>query len=303
LDARSSSPYISTEAAAQALGVSVSTIKRWVDDQILPAHKTVGGHRKLLRAEVLALARQGDLPRRDLTALSISTNGAGLNLEDLKAVLLDALLRGDAPEVHSIVARVHGAGLSVEVVADQLISPVMAQVGHEWEMERVDVWREHRATQVCASALFALKDDVEARTEKNRPLAIGGGIPGDPYLLATLLAQIVLLDAGWNAVNLGPNTPMESFCKVVRELRPRLVWISASHLQDERAFVAGYREFYKVAESLGTAVAVGGQAMTQSLRASLPYTTHGDGLAHLAAFARDLHPRPKRPKRGRPTKK
>jgi excisionase family DNA binding protein len=301
MDSRGEVEYISTFRAASALGVSVSTVKRWVDDGILPAHRTAGGHRKLLRAEVLALARQGELPRRDLTGLSsVSFGEQPADLQSIRAALLAALFEGDGTEVSALVGRAYHSGVAVETLADQVVAPVMAQVGHEWESSRIDVWKEHRGTQLTATALYELKDQLKARAERRRPVAVGATPQGDPYLLATLLAQMVLLDAGWEAVNLGPNTPLPSLTRAMRELRPRLIWLSVSHLEKSDEFLRAYREFYHAADQMGVAVAVGGQALVESIRSAMPYTTHGDGLKHLAAFARTLHPRPKLPRRGRP---
>lgn len=295
--------YISTMRAADALGVSISTVKRWVDDGILPAHRTAGGHRKLLRAEVLALVRQGGLPIRDMTGLSIASFGEQLlDLQTVAAALFTAVLEGDGIEVSALIRRAYHSGAAIEILADQVIAPVMRRLGQHWEMARIDVWQEHRGTQLCAAALYELKDELEGRAERRRPVAIGGAPENDPYLLATLLAELSLLDMGWAPVNLGPHTPLESLAKAMQELRPRLVWLSVSFLANSAEFLRSYRELYQEAERLGVAVAVGGQALAAPIRSAMPYTTYGDGLNHLVAFARTLHPRPKPPRRGRPPK-
>lgn len=297
------SQYLSTVEAAATLGVSVSTIKRWVDEGLLPAHRTAGGHRKLLRAEVLAMARQGDLPRGDLAAChtTMATDETA-DFENAAIALWKSLRDGHGDEARAIIRGAYRSGIAIETLADNIIAPAMRKLGHDWETSRIDVWQEHRGTQLCAAALYDLEEDLESRAEKNRPVAIGGAPEGDPYLLPSLLAQYVLLDSGWEAVNLGPNTPLASLAEAVKELRPRLIWLSASYLEDGATFIRDYKHLYRVAERQGVAVATGGQALQESLRSAMPYTTHGDGLSHLAAFARTLHPRPKRPRRGRPSK-
>jgi MerR family transcriptional regulator, light-induced transcriptional regulator len=296
-----SNAYVSTDQVARVLGVSVSTVKRWVEEGILPAQKTAGGHRRLLLADVLEVARQSNLPIHDLASATHGRRAsAKFNAADQSEGLYRALLDGDAPLVRAVLHGAHRGGHSMETIADFLIAPAMHRIGEDWASGRIDVMHEHRATQHCASALYELKPMLETRARRERPIAMGGAIEGDFSELATLLAQMVLLDAGWNAVNLGPNTPLNSLSRALTELKPRMVWLSAAHLVDKIDFLRDYPSFYGKMEAAGVAVVLGGRAFDESLRSKIPYTAFGDGLTHLAAFARTLHPSPRRPKRGRP---
>jgi excisionase family DNA binding protein len=293
------SPYVSTAEAALALGVGVSTVKRWVDEGILPAHRTGGGHRKLLRAEVLALVRDKSLPHDDVTGLRV-TGCKETTPDAFRPLLLQSVLEGDAEQVRALLRRAYKAGFPFEKLGDQLIAPVMKQVGYDWEAGQIDVWQEHRGMQVCTAALHEMFAEAARRADRQRPVALGAGPEGDPYQLALLLGQLALIDAGWEAVNLGPNTPFASLAEAMRKLQPRLVWISASYLADDEKFVKEYRVFQREASRQGIPIALGGSALHEPLRSQLVYTTFGDGLTHLLEFALTLHPRPKLPRRGRP---
>ena len=113
------SPYLSTAQAAEALGVGISTVKRWVDQGVLPAHRTAGGHRKLLRAEVLALARTGDLPRDDLAVIAVpGKRRRTTDAETIANAVFEAILAGDAEQVRALLRRAYQAGMPVEMLAD-----------------------------------------------------------------------------------------------------------------------------------------------------------------------------------------
>lgn len=284
--------YIGTAHVAAALGVSTTTVKRWVDEGILPAQRTAGGHRRILVTDVLHAARAGNFPRLDVSRLGLPRRGEPLpQPQELAEQLLIALKEKEGSRARLHVQEAYRNGLAVEDLADAVIAPVMARIGHEWQVGSLDVLHEHRASQICSSALYALNAELEQSAKSGSPVAVGGGPEGDPYLLANLLAEMVLLDGGWTVINLGPNTPLASFRKALAEFQPRLLWLSVGHLENGDAFSREYRKLYQEAVRSGTAVAVGGRALTEDVRSGLPYTTHGDRMAHLSAFARSLHPR------------
>ncbi len=292
--------YVSTAQVSQALGVSVTTVKRWVDDGVLPAHRTAGGHRKLLMADVLRLVREGNLPQADLSRLVPKAALVPLDPQALNEQLVEAIQATDADRIRSILHGGYESGMPIEVLADRVISPAMLGVGHDWATGKIDVMHEHRTTQAIVAALYELKASFRGNAEKACPVAVGGAPEHDHYILPSLLAKLTLLDAGWNAINLGPHTPVSAFRTAIAELAPRLIWLSVSHVEDADQFLADYRELYRAADERGIAVAIGGRAITDALRVQMPYTTYGDGLQQLAAFARTMHRRPQQPRRGRP---
>jgi excisionase family DNA binding protein len=293
--------YVSTAQVSRALGVGVTTVKRWVDDGILPAHRTVGGHRKLLLADVLRLVRESDFPQLDLAQLHPSLpSGSVVDAGKLSRDLYAALRRGDNETARALIDAAYRSGLRAATLADGVVAPAMHRIGIEWEAGRIDVMHEHRATQICLEALYALKSHLLLQAARDRPVAVGGVPEGHLHALASQLVELVLLEGGWSPVNLGPNTPFASFRKALVELQPRLLWLSVNRVENPAAFLSAYRDLYERAHKAGIPVAIGGPGLTEELRAAMPYTTYGDGLTHLADFAASLHPRPRRRPRGRP---
>lgn len=276
--------YLSTTEAARILGVSVATIKRWVDDSILPAHRTPGGHRKILRAELERLVHSQELP----CAGPGMADPEGISPQTLRERLLQTIIAGDGPSTRRLFALAHRARIPVWVLADQVISPVMREIGHQWETSQIDVYQEHRATGLCLHGLHQLRALLDRDLLLDRPLAIGGCPEGDHYQLAALLAEMVLLQLGWKVVTLGPNTPMGSFQRALGEHRPQLLWLSVSHLADEERFLREYAQLHADCEKADVRIAVGGQALREDVCRRMKYTIFGHGLTQLADLARTL---------------
>jgi excisionase family DNA binding protein len=120
--------FYSPADVSQALGVSTSTIKRWVDDGVLPAHKTAGGHRKLLRADVLRLVRDKNFPQLDLARLDLPAMH-DTDTGTLSQRLLVGLHEGDMAVTRAVIHGAFAAGLPLEKLGDEVIAPAMHRLG------------------------------------------------------------------------------------------------------------------------------------------------------------------------------
>ncbi len=216
---------LSTRDLADALGVSESSLKRWVDAGKIAASRTEGGHRRIELGEALRFIRTSNTPlvRPEL-----------LDLPEVAAVrdrggerLYTYLLEGDSVGARGWLMARYLEGATIAELADGPIREAMHSLGELWRHDDGGVFVEHRATDVCLWAVAQLRS-MMTPPAATAPLALGGGPAGDPYLLPTQLAAMTLAETGLRAMNLGPDTPAAALAHAVTEHKPKLVWMSIS---------------------------------------------------------------------------
>jgi excisionase family DNA binding protein len=285
--------YLKTRGVAQALGVSVSTIKRWVDSGMIQAVRTVGKHRLIPKSEALRVAREQGVQAANLEILAGLGSSRRVEIDERsRNLLFDFLREGKSRAAKALIHSVYSGGCGAAMLADELIRPVMVKIGHGWMIGSVDVFQEHEATQAVTAAVRELIDRASSEHEPGRPVALGATPEGDPYLLSTLLGELLLTELGYDVRNLGGNLPLRSLGSATLLYKPKLIFLSVNFLEEKERFVQEYLAFHKVAAASNAAVIVGGPALSPDLRARLVFASYGDRMAHLAEFATRLASHP-----------
>ncbi|QEH34129.1 B12 binding domain protein [Aquisphaera giovannonii] len=287
-----SNENLKTRIVAQALGLSVSTVKRWVDTGVIDARRTVGNHRLIPRSEAIRMARE--LGRDPGLLQAQSPRPSATSAASIDQALCDRLYHllrqghDRAGQVRQLIRTVHETGGAVGL-ADGLVGPVMQRIGHGWQEGAVDVYQEHLATHVIASVLMSLIGACPGTGPTPRPLAIVAAPGGDPYVLATLLAELVLRESGWDVCNLGVDLPLRSLANAIRPKRPGLVCLSVSTIREPDAFDEEFAAIREAAASVKASVIVGGRGFGPELRSRHADVASGHRMADLADFARRLN--------------
>lgn len=278
---------LTTKRAADALGVSESSLKRWCDQGLIETVRTAGGHRRLEPRAVIEYARgKGlELAKPELLGLFPRRRAAVDRLELSARAFCEALLRGDEQGCRFVAKTCHLAGQRLAAFGDQFVAAAFAEIGNRWAHSEAQVYQERRACQICHAVLNDLGTllPVGARG----PLAIGGTPEGDPYTLPTMLTALTLRQNGWQAQSLGSDLPWDTLLAAIHDLKPKLFWLSVSTIAMTADFVTGYQCFYQQVPA-EVAVVVGGRALAPEVRQQIQYAAYCDNLQHLESFARSF---------------
>ncbi|MCF7975392.1 MAG: B12-binding domain-containing protein [Phycisphaerae bacterium] len=289
MERQSNPAAFSPKQVARAISVSEASIKRWCDKGVLAFSRTAGGHRRIHLPVVLDFIRANafHLAQPEVLGLPANVGSGSRTLAQACRLYGQALEQGDEAQCLQLVLDMRLAGHEVAVIGDQMIAPAFHAMGLLWEHGKAEIYQERRGVEITRHVLLRLKDTL-APPNVQAPVAIGATLANDRYTLPGQLGELVLLELGWQARFMGTGLPADTIARAVQDLKPRILWLSVSSLEDVERFVGTYHQLYDYCLSQQCAVVLGGRAVTESLRQQIQYASFGDNLQHLRAFAQSL---------------
>lgn len=259
---------LTSQEAAELLGVSASTVKRWAEEGLLEHIKTAGQHRRFERAVV--------------ERFRVSANAAQRPDDRWLELLIDT------EDPHRLDARLldERAHLGSWWRVAESLGPVLRELGDRWAEGRITVLDEHLASERLLRALARVCERLPAAS--TAPRALLATAEGDDHTLGLALVELTLRELGWRTLWAGRRTPPEVLAAQIGSFVPpiRMLALSASAASTSaRELAAQAKLLGDSCRSANVALVLGGRGRWPDV---LKYGTRLSSMEGLVAYATGL---------------
>jgi len=214
---------VTLAAAAEALDVHYMTAYRYVRTGRMHAEKR-GGKWWVAQADLAAVVSEG-------TGRRPKRSGESCDRASLIEPFTKRLTVGDTAGCWDLIADALASGAMPADIHNEVLQPSLEQIGESWRNGEISVAEEHRATATVYRLLGQLGPMFRHRGRR-RGTVIVGTVEGDMHAIPTAIMADLLSDRRFDVVDLGANTPAESFLQAAAEVDD-LVGIGVCAVQDE----------------------------------------------------------------------
>ncbi len=296
--------YLSTHEVAALINVTESTIKRWADEKLIPCHRTLGGHRKFLLQDVLRFADENAYPVSGTIAPPGNQRGGhGLdiavqtrNYARIADHFYDGALKADKQGLYELLSYLCKHHIPLTALADQVIRPAMTRIGQEWMDGRLEINREHLASNAVLDGLIHLAPELYRKPSHGRS-AVCACLEGNYHELGLRALSFSLESEGWKVHYLGANTPVETLRSFIKTERPDVVCVSTKIMNGTHRVLRDVQSIGRAVHRLKTTYLVGGISNGDLSAAELKCDYASNSTDGAMAFLKDrfqLKPGPKK---------
>jgi methanogenic corrinoid protein MtbC1 len=208
-----------------------------------------------------------DIPSKYRNASSVLTflsSNSKLNgkkhekyLTDNKKRMIRFLLNGDLNKSISLYNEFVKLS-SITKFYEDILRPVMYDVGELWRTGKLDVGDEHIASNTAMRLIETIGTKPKTRSKGKTILICTPN--GEYHAIPCFMMETYLTLNGYNVINLAPSAPSGSILSHVSEKKPDLVLISVTL----REHIAACNRLVKKLEKFKIPIVIGGQALSDS---------------------------------------
>lgn len=270
---------------AERTGVNPTLLRAWERRYaVVEPGRSPGGQRLYSDADVerLLLVRQASDAGRPISSVAQMDNAAltALLEDDRQArdallantsvapapgqigAAMDAVTRLDPLRLEQILRR-EVVAMGGERFLDELVTPLLVEIGERWRAGELRPAHEHIAVAVVKQILGWMLE--RARSAATGEFIVIGTLSGERHELGAMLAATAAALEGWRVVFTGEDLPPEEIALAARSVGAQVVGISVMNPLDAQRLAS---QILRLTEELGdeTAVILGGRAATDLAR-------------------------------------
>ncbi|MCA9002197.1 MAG: cobalamin-dependent protein [Planctomycetes bacterium] len=146
----------------------------------------------------------------------------------LARAFLATLREGEEQKAADLVLDAHREqGLPIEVLLDGVLAPVLHEVGRLWHLGLATIAEEHFITQAARSTLTQLLAEAP-QAPRNGKTAVLSSVADEVHSMGIQVVAAHLQLAGWRALSLGANTPVDELVQAARTYAADLVLLGVT---------------------------------------------------------------------------
>jgi len=258
--------FLNSIEAAKVLGVNVSSIKRWTDSGKLECIQTAGGHRKFLMNHLVKFIEENDtstkkahiFPIENEADLEISFYVLRGDFDFLSSYLLRKARASERSAVLKVLSGLYLGHYALHTIYDELVTPVLRQIGTLWMNDELSIVEEHIAAQTIREAISRLQGIIRIPPRKSGT-ALFINLSSELHDIGLKMSENIMEVRGFNTYFSGQMTPFVKMEQMFDKIRPDRLYISSTFVFNRDSTQEEVNQLFTISRKYSTAVYVGGR--------------------------------------------
>ena len=265
--------YINSKQVADILGINISTLKRWTENETLGCDKTAGGHRKFTMNHIRDYYKNNpdannntDLKIDDISQKQLFGLIQKRDFKKLAEKLAQSSLETDEVTVSNIINGLYMNGVPIADLLDYVVDVAGHIVENQLSNEEIVHTEDYVSRQLLTRVVDGLCSEKPNGTFNGKS-AMCVNFEDNLPDIGVVMSEVVLRHSGYNVMNTGSHAKLGDLSSILEKKKIDIVLFYLCNLQCCNAVVVenikktkeDIKQIVKVAKEFDVKVIFGGE--------------------------------------------